>query len=71
MNSVTKWEYTAAALNFTGATSLSIIENLGKEGWELCGIANDHFSTAYFKRPIYQKPPMMRPPMKKRKYKEQ
>lgn len=70
MNRVTRWEYNAACLKSTQASALSILDNLGKEGWELCGIANDPIQTAYFKRPIYQKPPMMRPPMKKRKYKE-
>jgi hypothetical protein len=69
MNRITKWEYNAAALNYTGATDLTILDNMGKEGWELCGIKNDHVSTAYFKRPIVPLPKIKKP-IPKRKYKQ-
>lgn len=70
MNRVTRWEYNAAALKASQASDLTILDSLGKEGWELCGVVNDTIRTAYFKRPIYPKPPATRPPIKKRKYKE-
>jgi hypothetical protein len=51
MNKRTQWEYKEETLHFKGAKQ-RLLNDLGKEGWELCGIMNDSHATAYFKRPI-------------------
>jgi hypothetical protein len=46
-----KWEYHEETLHFKGEKTRLLWE-LGQKGWELCGIMNDAYATAYFKRPL-------------------
>ena len=47
------WEYKQIEIHWSNENSIELLNEAGKEGWELCSVlinVNGSYRTAYFKR---------------------